>query len=392
MNFEEIKQLEQAHIMPTYGRFPVALASGKGAVATDFAGKSYIDFGAGIGVNALGYCDAGWCEAVKRQADTIQHTSNLYYSQPSALLAEKLCKITGMDKIFFGNSGAEANECAIKLARKYSFDKYGDGRGNVVSLVNSFHGRTLATLSATGQAVFHNYFLPFPGGFSYAAAGDLAELETVCGGDTCAVIMEMVQGEGGVMPLEKDYVAAAAAYCKSHDILLIIDEVQTGIARTGTFFSYMQYGIEPDIVTAAKGLGGGLPIGACLCSARLGSVMGPSSHGSTFGGNPVVCAGANYVVDTVSTDDFLREIAQKGDYIRSVLLPLKNVQQVRGLGLMIGIELAAGDAKAIAARCLENGLLVLTAKTAVRLLPPLNINRTELDQGLDILCKVIESF
>ena len=392
MNLNELKKTEAESLMPTYGRFPVDLYRGQGATAWDSAGKSYIDFGSGIGVNALGYCDAGWVAAVEKQLKTLQHASNLYYSEPQVRLAEKLCRLTGMSKVFFGNSGAEANECAIKLARKYSFDKYGPGRNKILTLINSFHGRTVTTLSATGQEAFHTYFFPFTEGFGYVAAGDFPALEAATDDTVCAVMLEMVQGEGGVLPLEKSYVSAVAAYCRARDILLIVDEVQTGIGRTGTFLATEQYTIVPDCITLAKGLGGGLPIGACLCAEPLGDVMGPSSHGSTFGGNPAAAAGAAYILDTVSTPDFLQHVRDKGEEIRRRLSGLSNVREVRGLGLMLGIDLVKGDAKAAAARCLEHGLLVLTAKASIRLLPPLNIGREELEQGLDILCGVIGSF
>lgn len=391
MNFDELKKTEAENLMPTYGRFPVDLDHGEGATAWNHAGQPYIDFGSGIGVNALGYCDKGWVAAVEAQLNTLQHTSNLYYSAPQIRLAEKLCRLTGMDKVFFGNSGAEANECAIKLARKYSFDTYGPGRDTILTLVNSFHGRTVTTLSATGQEVFHNYFFPFTGSFGYVEAGDFPALKTAADKTVCAVMLEMIQGEGGVNPLDPAYVEAVAAFCKAHDILLIVDEVQSGVGRTGTFLAAEQYNLSPDIVTLAKGLGGGLPIGACLCTAPLGKVMGPSTHGSTFGGNPVVSAGAAYILDTVSKPEFLHSVREKGEVIRARLSGLSNLREVRGLGLMLGIDLINGDAKTAANRCLEQGLLVLTAKASLRLLPPLNISEAELNRGLDILCSVIES-
>lgn len=391
MNFDELKVIESKNIMPTYGRFPVALVSGKGATATDYAGKEYIDFGSGIGVNSLGYCNSGWVEAVKAQLETLQHTSNLYYSAPQTALAEKLCSLSGMDKVFFANSGAEANECAIKLARKYSFDKGNKDKNRILTLINSFHGRTLTTLSATGQDVFHNYFFPFTDGFDYAEAGNIDDFNTKCTDKTCGVILEMVQGEGGVRPLDKDYVSYVADYCEKNDIALIIDEVQTGIARTGTLFAFEQFDISPDIVTLAKGLGGGLPIGACLCDKKMGQVMSGGTHGSTFGGNPVVAAGANYVLDTVATPEFLNSVKAKAQYIRNRLQGIPAVESVRGMGMMIGIELSGSDAKTVVNACLEKGLLVLTAKTVVRLLPPLNISDAELSRGMDILCKVLNT-
>ncbi len=392
MNFNEIQAAEAASVMPTYGRFPVALCKGQGATVTDPDGKQYIDFGAGIGVNSLGYCDTGWTEAISRQAATLQHVSNLYYTEPMVTLAGKLTTLSGLSKVFFGNSGAEANECAIKVARKYSFDKYGAGRSKILTLKNGFHGRTVTTLSATGQEVFHNYFFPFTEGFDHVPAGDFSALQAKTDDTVCAVMMEMIQGEGGVHPLSPAYVTQVAEFCKAQDLLLIVDEVQTGIGRIGSVFAYKQFGIQPDIVTLAKGLGGGLPIGACLASEALGDVLCAGTHGSTFGGNPVVCAGANYVLDTVSQPEFLQSVQAKGEKIRGFLSAQPNVAEVRGLGLMVGVALKQGDAKTAAARCLEQGLLVLTAKDVIRLLPPLNISETELEQGLNILAQVIHSF
>lgn len=391
MTLDEIQKQHDAALMPTYGRFPVALASGHGATAIDVEGRAYIDFGSGIGVNALGYCDEGWVRAVQEQAAALQHISNLYYSPVQVQFAAELCAATGMGRVFLCNSGAEANECAIKLARKYSFDTYGPGRDTILTLVNSFHGRTVTTLSATGQEVFHNYFFPFTGSFGYVEAGDFPALKTAADKTVCAVMLEMIQGEGGVKPLDPAYVEAVAEFCKARDILLIVDEVQSGVGRTGTFLAAEQYNLSPDIVTLAKGLGGGLPIGACLCTAPLGKVMGPSTHGSTFGGNPVVSAGAAYILDTVSKPEFLHSVREKGEVIRARLSGLSNLREVRGLGLMLGIDLINGDAKTAANRCLEEGLLVLTAKASLRLLPPLNISEAELNRGLDILCSVIES-
>lgn len=386
MTFEDIQQQEQAHIMPTYGRFPVALVSGQGATAFDAAGKAYIDFGSGIGVNGLGFAPKGWVEAVRQQAAKLQHTSNLYYNDVQAALAQELCRATGMDKVFFANSGAEANECAIKLARKYSFDKYGPGRHTIVTLVNSFHGRTVTTLSATGQDSFHNYFFPFTDGFAYAVAGDLEDLQAKLDDTVCAVMLECIQGEGGVVPLDPAYLQAVQKLCSQRDILLIIDEVQTGAGRTGKFLACEHGGITPDVVTMAKGLGGGLPIGACLCAAPYAQVMSSGTHGSTFGGNPVACAGARYMVSVLSQSAFLAEVTKKGETICRRVSAMPHVKGVRGLGLMLGIELTDGlAAREVAEKALENGLLVLTAKTLLRLLPPLNISEQELSDGLDIL-------
>ena len=390
MTLDEIQKQHDAALMPTYGRFPVALASGHGATAIDVEGRAYIDFGSGIGVNALGYCDEGWVRAVQEQAAALQHISNLYYSPVQVQFAAELCAATGMGRVFLCNSGAEANECAIKLARKYSFDKYGKGRSTIVGLENSFHGRTLTTLSATGQDVFHQYFFPFTEGFSFAKAGDLDSLKDKLDGSVCAVLLECVQGEGGVVALDKAYVQAVQALCRERDVLLLVDEVQTGAGRTGTFLACEQLGLQPDVVTMAKGLGGGLPIGACLCTQALGGVMSAGMHGSTFGGNPVACAAGRYMLSRLTQPAFLEEVARKGAAIRQRLAAMPHVRAVRGMGMMIGVVLDAGTARAVAEDCLQNGLLILTAKTLLRLLPPLNITREELDKGLSILESVLE--
>lgn len=390
MTLDEIQKQHDAALMPTYGRFPVALASGHGATAIDVEGRAYIDFGSGIGVNALGYCDEGWVRAVQEQAAALQHISNLYYSPVQVQFAAELCAATGMGRVFLCNSGAEANECAIKLARKYSFDKYGKGRSTIVGLENSFHGRTLTTLSATGQDVFHQYFFPFTEGFSFAKAGDLDSLKDKLDGSVCAVLLECVQGEGGVVALDKAYVQAVQALCRERDVLLLVDEVQTGAGRTGTFLACEQLGLQPDVVTMAKGLGGGLPIGACLCTQALGGVMSAGMHGSTFGGNPVACAAGRYMLSRLTQPAFLEEVACKGAAIRQRLAAMPHVREVRGMGMMIGVVLDAGTARAVAEDCLQNGLLILTAKTLLRLLPPLNITREELDKGLSILESVLE--
>ena len=390
MTLDEIQKQHDAALMPTYGRFPVALASGHGATAIDVEGRAYIDFGSGIGVNALGYCDEGWVRAVQEQAAALQHISNLDYSPVQVQFAAELCAATGMGRVFLCNSGAEANECAIKLARKYSFDKYGKGRSTIVGLENSFHGRTLTTLSATGQDVFHQYFFPFTEGFSFAKAGDLDSLKDKLDGSVCAVLLECVQGEGGVVALDKAYVQAVQALCRERDVLLLVDEVQTGAGRTGTFLACEQLGLQPDVVTMAKGLGGGLPIGACLCTQALGGVMSAGMHGSTFGGNPVACAAGRYMLSRLTQPAFLEEVARKGAAIRQRLAAMPHVREVRGMGMMIGVVLDAGTARAVAEDCLQNGLLILTAKTLLRLLPPLNITREELDKGLSILESVLE--
>lgn len=389
MDNKKIKELDNENIMHTYGRYDVCLTKGKGVYAYDDNGKKYIDVSSGIGVNSLGYCDDGWVKAVSEQAGTIQHISNYYYNKVAGVLAEKLTKATGLSKVFFGNSGAEANECAIKVARKYSFDKYGRGRDHIITLVNSFHGRTIATLSATGQDVFHNYFFPFVDGFDNAIANDIESLKDTITDKTCAVMLETVQGEGGVNILDSEYLQQVRKICDKKDILLIVDEVQTGVCRTGKLYGYMHSGIKPDVVTSAKGLGGGLPIGICMVNDKLKDVMGPSTHGTTFGSNPVVCAGANYIIDTVNTPEFIEEVNKKGTYFKEKLEKIKGVKSVRQQGLMIGVEVE-GNAGDIAKKCTENGLLVITAKTLLRMLPPLNIKYEEIDEALAILKKVME--
>lgn len=375
--------------MHTYGRYDVALKSAKGATAFDEAGKKYIDVSSGIGVNSLGYCDEGWVKAVTEQAGTIQHMSNYFYCSQASNLAEKLCRLTGLAKVCFGNSGAEANECAIKIARKYSFDKYGEGRNEIITLKNSFHGRTVTTLAATGQDVFHNYFFPFTEGFKYVEADTVDNLKKAVSDKTCAVMLELIQGEGGVNILDKSYVQSLVKYCGDNDILVIVDEVQTGVGRTGKLFAHQNYGILPDLMTVAKGLGGGLPIGVCMCGEKLRDVMSPSTHGTTFGANPVVCAGANYVVDKVADDGFLNEVEAKGKYLEEKLSALSGVKSVRRMGLMVGIELADGDAHDIAVKCVINGLLIITAKSLLRMLPPLTITYDEIDEAINILEKTI---
>lgn len=383
------KELDNNYIMHTYGRYDVALKSGKGCTAYDEDGKRYLDVSSGIGVNSLGYCDDGWVKAVSAQAAEIQHMSNYFYCGQASRLAEKLCTLTGLSKVCFSNSGAEANECAIKVARKYSFDKYGKGRNEIISLRDSFHGRTVTTLSATGQDVFHNYFFPFTEGFKFADA-DIESVKSLISDKTCAVLIECVQGEGGVNILDKGFVKELRQLCDEKDILLIADEVQTGIGRTGKLYCFENYGITPDLVTSAKGLGGGLPIGVCLCNKKLEDVMQPSTHGSTFAANPVVCAGANYVLDKVADKAFLDEVNKKGEYLKEKLLKLDGVKSVRNLGLMVGIELEEGDAHEVALRCVKNGLLIITAKSLLRMLPPLNITYSELDEAVEILAKTLK--
>lgn len=388
MCFEKIKELDDAYIAHTYARYPVALDHGSGAICYDTAEKPYIDFTSGIGVNALGFADAGWVAAVTAQLQKLQHISNLYYTEPCAQAAKLLCEKSGMRKVFFGNSGAEANEGVIKAARKYSYQKYGKGRSTIVALENSFHGRTMAALSATGQAAYHDFFFPFVDGFVFAKANDVADTLAKLTEDVCAVMMEMVQGEGGVLPLEKDYVQAVYAACREKDILFIVDEVQTGIGRTGSFYSYQQFDILPDLVSSAKGLGGGLPIGAVLFGEKTADVLVPGDHGSTFGGNPAVCAGAVEILQRMD-DAFLAEVAEKGAHLRAEIAKLPHVTDVAGMGMMLGITLDI-DVKPLVTKLIENGLLVLTAKHKMRLLPPLNITYTELEKGLAILRDTLE--
>lgn len=383
MSFEDIKKLDDAYVMHTYGRYNLAIDHGKGAICYDPAGKSYIDFTSGIGVNSLGFADDGWVAAVTAQLNKLQHISNLYYTEPCVLAAKLICEKSGMKKVFFGNSGAEANEGVIKAARKYSFQKYGEGRSKIVALENSFHGRTMAALSATGQNVYHNFFFPFVDGFVFAKANDTEDMLSKLTDDVCAVMMELVQGEGGVMPLEKEYVQAVYAACQERDILFIVDEVQTGVGRTGTFYSYQQFGIQPDLVSSAKGLGGGLPIGAVLFGEKTQDTLIPGDHGSTFGGNPVVCAGAVEVLNCMD-DTFLQNVTAKGRHMRKEIEKMPHVTSVAGMGMMLGIELDI-DVKPVVTALMENGLLVLTAKHKMRLLPPLNIAQTELEKGLSIL-------
>ena len=387
---EQIKAWDAQYHTPTYGRFDAVLVSGKGAVAVDADGREYIDFGSGIGVNALGFCDEGWAEAVSRQAHTLQHCSNLYYNDAQATLAKELCEASGFQRVFFCNSGAEANECAIKIARKYSFDRYGAGRDRIVTLQNSFHGRTVTTLAATGQDSFHQYFFPFTEGFVHAEAGNLEDVIQKAGDSACAVIMEPVQGEGGVVPLEKEFVLAVAEFCQKKDLLLIFDEVQTGVGRTGSLYAFEQFGVRPDVLTSAKGLAGGLPFGACLCGEKAVEVLTAGMHGSTFGGNPVSAAAASYVLSKVADSDFLSQVRQKSEWLRGQLETLPGVKSVRGMGLMIGIELESASARDIAAKCIQRGLLILTAKTLLRMLPPLNITREEWERGLEILRSVLK--
>lgn len=380
---------DKQFVANTYARFPIELVSGKGAILKDSNGKEYIDLGSGIAVNIFGVADDEWQKAVTHQLSVLPHTSNLYYSEPCSTLAELLCERTGMKKVFFSNSGAEANECAIKVARKYAFDKYGDeSHSTIITLKNSFHGRTIATLKATGQDVFHTDFGPFPEGFVYAEANNFDDVKKFVDTEKCiAVMMELVQGEGGVCKLDENFVKSVAELVKEKDMLLIIDEVQTGNGRTGELYAYMHYGIQPDIVTTAKGLGGGLPIGATMLGENVENVLTYGSHGSTFGGNPVSCAGACNIIKRID-DKLLNEVKEKSAYIFSELEGAKGVKSVSGLGLMIGVE-TEKPAKEVANACIEKGVLVLTAKTKVRLLPSLNIDWDDLKKAIRILKEVI---
>ena len=387
MDFQQIKELDSEYLAKTYARYPVALVGGNNATLLDSEGKEYIDFGAGIAVNIFGANDEEWKAAVIEQLGKIQHVSNYYYAEPQVRLAQMLCERTGAKRVFFSNSGGEANECTLKAARKYSFMKYGAGRSRIVSLKNSFHGRTLFTLTATGQDEFHRYFGPFVPDVSYAAP-EIDDVIRVAGNDTCAVIIECVQGESGVTALSPSFVSALSRWCAENDVLLICDEVQCGNGRCGTLYAYEQYSIKPDIVTTAKGLAGGLPIGACLFFERAQDAFSAGDHGSTFGGNPVSCAAAVNVISRI-TPEFLLEVQGKAAYLRAKLKNFEGVKEVTGLGMMIGLEIEK-DSKQVAKACLEKGLLVLTAHRRLRLVPPLTITKTEMDEGLSILREVLK--
>jgi len=424
MTSDEIKNLDAQCVMQTYGRFDAVIDHGEGATLYSPEGKEYIDFTAGIGVASLGFGNKKWAGAIYAQALKLQHISNLYYSEPYVKVAELLMARTGMKNVFFSNAGGEANEGMIKLARKYSFDKYGMGRSTIISLVQSFHGRTITTLAATGQEVFHNYFFPFTEGFTHVPANDIEALRgallpeqgsgirgqgSVDGrsegteplvnsdssgahGTVCAVLIELIQGEGGVLPLDTEYVKAVADLCAANDILLLIDEVQTGVGRTGTLFTYQQYGIKPDVVSFAKGIAGGLPMGGIMANEKCSAVLTPGTHATTFGANPVAAVGA-FVVLSQLDDDFLAEVNKKGAYIMDTVkswnLPI--VADVRGKGLMIGVSLNGVAPKEAATKCVEAGLLILTAgDDALRMLPPLVITYEEIDKGLAILKEVLQ--
>jgi len=415
MTSNEVKALDSQYVMQTYGRFDVVIERGEGATLYSPEGKEFIDFSSGLGVNSLGYGNKKWADAIYAQALKLQHTSNLYYTEPYAKLAKELTARAGMKNVFFANAGGEANEGMIKLARKYSFDKYGRGRSTIISLAQSFHGRTITTLAATGQEVFHNYFFPFTEGFSFVPANDIRALEALCASyapsaeqfdgtsviklnapseGLCAVLIELIQGEGGVLPLDPDYVKAVAELCAQRDLLLLVDEVQTGVGRTGTLFAYQQYGIEPDVVSFAKGIAGGLPMGGIMANEKCSAVYVPGTHATTFGANPVCAAGALEVLRQLD-DAALSEVTKKGAYIREAVeswnLPI--IGEIRGKGLMIGISLRGAEPKEAAKTCVEKGLLILTAGVdALRMLPPLTITYEELDKGLHIFKAVLQKY
>lgn len=382
-----ITSIDHEYVARTYGRFPVELVSGKGSVLTDTDGKTYIDLGSGIGVSCFGFGDEPWIQAVTQQLGKLQHTSNLYYTEPCAMLAKALCEKTGMKKVFFGNSGAEANECAIKVARKYSAEKKGADCYTIVTLVNSFHGRTLTTLAATGQDHFHKLFQPLTPGFVHVEANNIAQLtETVNQGKIAGIMLECVQGEGGVLPLTAEFLQAVQKLADEQDIPLIIDEVQTGNGRTGKLYAYMNFDLHPDIVSTAKGLGGGLPIGACLMGQKVENVLGAGDHGSTYGGNPVCCAGALQVIQRLN-DEFLLQVREKSAYIFSQLQGAEGIESVSGMGLMVGIK-TVKPAKDVVMQCMQQGVLCLTAKDKVRLLPALNIPMEQLQNAIAVIKKV----
>lgn len=385
-----IKEIDKKYVANTYARFPVAITSGQGAILTDDEGKDYIDMGSGIGVNIFGASDKQWLEAVREQLAKLQHTSNLYYTEPCARLAEILCSRTGMKKVFFSNSGAEANECAIKVARKYAQEKKGDGYFNIITVEGSFHGRTITTLAATGQDIFHQDFLPLTPGFVYTKANDINDLLVKVKENKIAAIMfETIQGEGGVVPLDNDFIQEMVKIAQEEDILLIVDEVQTGNGRCGSLYSYMDLGLNPDIVTTAKGLGGGLPIGATMLGDKVKDVLTPGSHGSTYGGNPVACAGAINVINRLD-EKLLAGVREKADYIKAELEGVEGILSLTGKGLLIGIE-TTKEAQRVLSECREKGVLLLTAKHKVRLLPPLTISFDQLSEAINVIKEVCAS-
>lgn len=389
MEFNRIKEQEQQYVMQTYGRVNVALVKGKNATATDADGKQYIDFTSGIGVNSLGFSDPQWVSAVAEQAGEIQHISNYYYHPKCTELAQRLSELSGMSRSFFCNSGAEANECAIKVAREYG-DSHSANR--IITLKDSFHGRTLTTLAATGQEAFHQQFLPLTQGFVTPKENSLKEIKNLLDETICAVMIEMIQGEGGVNTFDSEFIHSLRRLCDENAVLLIIDEVQTGIGRTGNFFAYQGHGVNPDIVTCAKGIAGGLPMGVCMVSEKLREIMKPGMNGSTFGANPVACAGALEVLRRISAPGFLGAVKEKSKRLRSGLQKLSRVMDIHGEGLILGMDIDNIAPSEVLKRCAENGLLVLTAKNRVRFLPPLTITEAEIDRGLKIFSDVLDSF
>ncbi|MBE6718164.1 MAG: acetylornithine/succinylornithine family transaminase [Ruminococcaceae bacterium] len=385
----DTKIIDKEYVANTYNRFPVEIVSGKGSYVYDNDGKEYIDMGSGIGVTSFGIADDVWQNAITEQLSKVQHMSNLYYTQPCAALAKMLCEKTGMKKVFFSNSGAESNECAIKVARKYAAEKKGAEYSTIITLVNSFHGRTLTTLSATGQEHYHELFQPLTPGFVHTPANDLeALIDTANKNKTAGIMMEIIQGEGGVLPLDADFVKGVAKFAKENDIVLIIDEVQTGNGRTGELYAYMNYGISPDVVSTAKGIGGGLPLGATMLGEKVEAVLGFGDHGSTFGGNPVCCAGAVSIINRID-EKLLNEVKEKSKYVFSQFENADGVEEVCGLGLMIGIKPSKKTAAEVLKVCMDNGVLCLTAKDKVRLLPALNIPMEALEKAVAVIKKAI---
>lgn len=382
---------DKAVMLETYDRYPVVIEKGRGATAIDVNGKKYIDFAAGIAVNALGYADKNYVNAVIKQVKKVGHICNLYYNPTNIELAERVIAATGMKRVFFANSGAEANEGATKIARKYAADKYGPHRNVILTLNNSFHGRTITTLSATGQESYHKHFQPLTSGFVYPAENTVESIAETINENVCAIMIELIQGEGGVNLLDNDLIMGIQKLCDEHDLLLIVDEVQTGVLRTGKFLACNYFDIHPDIVTLAKGLGGGMPIGAVLANEKCEHVLSYGQHGSTFGGNPIVCAGAIEVMKRTTDPQMEKDVCEKGEYIRNKIKTFKNVKNVRGLGLFIAFDLINGNSKEVSREIAENGCLTLTAKSSMRLLPPLIISYKDIDKGLEIIKKSVEA-
>lgn len=386
----DIRELDKKYIANTYARYDPVFINGKGSLLYDDEGKEYIDMASGIAVDIFGIADDVWTKAVMDQLVKLQHVSNKYYTEPQVILAQKLCEKTGMKKVFFSNSGAEANECLIKTARKYGHDKYGETRPNIITLLNSFHGRTMATLTATGQDAMHKDFGPFVPGFLYAPANDIEAVKALCAdGSVCGIMMEMIQGEGGVNSLDEDFVKGVAKLCAEQDILFLADEVQTGNGRTGKLYAYMNYGVSPDVVSTAKGIGGGLPLGVTMMGEKTEYTLTSGCHGSTFGGNPVCCAGAISIIDRLN-DELLDEVKQKGEYIKKELAACHGVKKVSGMGLMLGVQ-TEKDAGEVSHACLDKGVIIMTAKDKLRLLPALNIPDELLVKAVQIIKGVIEA-